>query len=188
MGTGNYDVSNMYIMLGTDINSASAKVLQVTGAVVNPGWQGAASTGVDQSDIAVVQVGGGFPAGYSPATVFTDLSSLKKGENVILAGYGITNAKTKAGAGVLRKTEVTIADPNLGNTEIVFDQTNGHGACHGDSGGPAFINQGGKLLLLGLTNRSYPDSAPDDCEHQAVYTKIAAYSDFITQAEGTLAQ
>jgi secreted trypsin-like serine protease len=180
---------NLRIVFARDINGTIDKsmVLPITGYIANPGWQGDASQGVDQHDIAVIRLDGALPAGYHPATLLSaDASAgLKKGEVTELAGYGITNAKTQDGAGTLREVDVKILQ-QLGQTEVVLDQRTGKGACHGDSGGPAFVNVGGELQLWGVTNRGYPDNAPDDCRHEVVYTRIAAYADFISQSASQL--
>ena len=44
----------------------------------------------------------------------------------------------------------------------------------------------GGISLAGLTNRSYPDSAPDDCAHDVVYTKLPAYKSWIARSEKKL--
>ncbi|MGZ3708863.1 MAG: S1 family peptidase [Bdellovibrionota bacterium] len=180
------DMASLEILYGTSILTSKAKKARVLGALANPGWQGDASSGVDEHDIAVVRFEGGLPKGYAKAKILEDSSGVRAGDSVTLAGYGITNAASQAGAGVLRKVDVTVVNPDLGKTEIVFDQSSGHGACHGDSGGPAFVKQGSSLLLLGLTNRGYPDDAPDDCLEQSVYTKISAYLNWIQSAVSTL--
>ena len=158
-------------------------VLPITGYMANPGWQGDDSSGVDQHDIAVIHLNGALPAGYHPATLLSASASaaIKKGDLTELAGYGITNAQTQDGAGTLR--EVSVKDlratrPNRSRP----GPTQGKGACHGDSGGPAFAKVGGELQLWGVTNRGYPDNAPDNCKEYAVYTRIEAYADFISQA------
>ena len=66
---------------------------------------------------------------------------------------------------------------------MIISQSHGQGACHGDSGGPAFIKRRGKIILAGVTNRSYPDHAPDDCAHNVVYTKVPAYRSWIRKTE-----
>ena len=55
---------------------------------------------------------------------------------------------------------------------MILDQEDGSGACHGDSGGPAFFEKDGKTYLLGVTNRSYPDGAPDDCNIRSSTPKL----------------
>jgi secreted trypsin-like serine protease len=81
---------------------------------------------------------------------------------------------------------VGVADPRSGKSEMILDQSRGHGACHGDSGGPAFVRQGKKMVLAGVTNRSYPSQAPDDCAHRVVYTKVSAYRSWIQKGEAKL--
>lgn len=170
-----------------DLTTVSDIVHPIYNFVANPGWKGENSTGVDQHDIAVIRFKGSLPDGYAPAHLLNPSTALTPGETVTLAGYGITNAQTQAGAGTLRKVDVTLAK-KLGKTEEVLDQTDDAGACHGDSGGPAFVTVDGQLLLWGVTNRGYPNNAPDDCVHESVYTRITAYTDFINQAAGDLRQ
>jgi secreted trypsin-like serine protease len=170
-----------------DMTTVSATVHDIYGFVANPGWQGEQSTGVDQHDIAIIRFKGSLPSGYQVAALLPNSAVLEKGESVTLAGYGITDAASQAGAGLLRRVDVPILK-KLGKTEEVLDQSQGTGACHGDSGGPAFATVGGKLLLWGVTNRGYPDNAPDDCVHESVYTRITAYTDFINQAAEQLRQ
>src|SRR6185437_2455079 len=173
-------VSDLRIVFATDINKLNqSEVRAITGLQANPGWQGENSTGADQHDIALMRIDGSLPAGYHPANLLSasDSSALRKGETAVLAGYGITDAQSQDGAGVLRKVDVKISK-QLGKTEVILDQRDGKGACHGDSGGPAFTADG---QLWGVTNRGYPDNAPDDCVHYAVYTRIQAYASWIAQ-------
>jgi secreted trypsin-like serine protease len=165
----------------SDLTTVTDTVHDIYGFVANPGWQGEQSTGPDQHDIAVIRFKGNLPSGYSVATLLSKSTALTKGETVTLAGYGITDAASQAGAGLLRKVDVQVLK-KLGETEEVLDQSEGAGACHGDSGGPAFVTVNGKLLLWGVTNRGYPDNAPDDCVHESVYTRITAYTEFVNSA------
>jgi secreted trypsin-like serine protease len=139
-------------------------------------------TSEDQNDVGVVSFQGGLPKGYEPAKLLTEASALTKGTEVELAGYGITQADTQKGTGVLRKAEVTVSNPSYGKTEVILDQSRGEGACHGDSGGPAFVRLGNINYLWGVTSRGYPNSSGDDCAHEVVYTKIASQIGFIESA------
>lgn len=171
------------MIFGSNVRSPDSVKRPVTGEVVHPGY--GRHRGMDQGDIAVVKFGGGLPNGYKPAALDTK-ESVKKGERVVLAGYGVSDARTRAGAGVLRKAEVSVADPRPGKSEMIFDQSHGRGACHGDSGGPAYFRRGRRMILGGVTNRSYPNTAADDCAHKVVYTKIAAYRPWIEKSEAKL--
>lgn len=173
------------MIFGNDVRSPSAVQRPVTGEIVNPAY-GTRGTSMDQGDIAVVKFGGKLPAGYKPAVLQSN-DSVKRGETAVLAGYGVSDAATHAGAGILRKTSVAVASPRAGKSEMILDQTHGRGACHGDSGGPAYVMQNGKMVLAGVTNRSYPNSASDNCAHKVVYTKVADYKPWIQQSEAALA-
>ncbi|MGK5089061.1 trypsin-like serine protease [Bdellovibrionota bacterium FG-2] len=174
------------LVFAQDMRAPKAKVVQVTGVVVNPTWWSNQSNEKNTGDIALVSFAGGIPAGFSKVKLLTKAAALKKGGSITLAGYGITDAYTQVGAGTLRKADVTILNPKFSTTEILFDQSSGRGGCHGDSGGPAFIKSGADLLLVGVTSRGYPANAPDDCIHQSIYTKITSYSSFLKKAAKTL--
>lgn len=164
---------------GSDHSGNSTNQRKVSKVLVNSAYAKHAGRGMDQGDIALVRFEGGLPSGYYAIEPMTSDHVLKKGLKVTLAGYGISNALTHKGAGVLRKTRVSILDPRPGSTEMILDQTHGKGACHGDSGGPAFVKADGRLLLAGVTNRGYPDRAPDNCASDVVYTKVSAYLSWI---------
>ncbi len=88
---------------------------------------------------------------------------------------------TQENENILKKTDVTVISP-YGDTEVGLDQTQGKGACHGDSGGPAFINVGGVEYLWGVTSRGTGKDGIDDCSNYAIYTKINAEWDFVSKA------
>ncbi len=174
------------VLFGRDLRSAQTVKRQAVASVVNSNWSRHHGRGMDQGDIALVRFPGGLPAGYHRVATAKSDTAIVKGRPAILAGYGISDARTRSGSGILRKTDVRIANPRKGKSEMILDQSHGRGACHGDSGGPAFVQSRGKSILAGVTNRSYPSRAPDDCGHQVVYTKVAAYRDWIKKSEKSL--
>jgi hypothetical protein len=174
------------LIFGRDVRAPESEKRQVSNAVVNAKWTAHQGRGMDQGDIAMVRFPGGLPPGYQPAPMIPSAASIRKGEEAVLAGYGITDARTRAGAGVLRKTRVRVEQDRPGKTEMILDQSHGHGACHGDSGGPAYVRVGGRPVLAGVTNRSYPDSGPDNCAGRVVYTKISAYRPWMKKADARL--
>lgn len=89
------------------------------------------------------------------------------------------------GSGLLRKTSVTIEDNKFAQSEILLNQTKGTGACHGDSGGPAYITVNGQLYLWGVTSRGERDPK-NDCSQYAVYTSTLFYKDWIAQVSNRM--
>lgn len=174
------------LIFGRDLHSAKAQHRAATAVAVDPKWRTHQGIGMDQGDVALVKFGGGMPAGYHQVPTVSSEAAIRTGGVVELAGYGVNNARTHAGAGKLRKTQVRIVDSRPGKSEMIMDQSKGHGACHGDSGGPAFVKSSSGIALAGLTNRGYPDRAPDDCAHQVVYTKVPAYKRWIQANEKKL--
>lgn len=151
---------------------------------VYQGYPSQMNNPVDEGDVALIRIEGTVPSGYVPVQMLDNADELKAGGTVTLAGYGITDASSQTGGGILREVSgIRIVNPDLGKTEVVLDQSQGHGACHGDSGGPGYItDSSGHLVLWGLTDRGYPDGSPDDCMHESVYTKVTAYQGWIADS------
>jgi V8-like Glu-specific endopeptidase len=174
------------LLFGRDLQGPETVKRPITAMKVHPQWKKSRGQGMDEGDIALVKFQGGLPQGYQPVATADSDKILRRGKRAVLAGYGISDAHNRTGSGKLRKAAVTIADPRPGKTEMILDQSHGKGACHGDSGGPAYVRSGRKTILAGVTNRSYPAGAPDDCAHQVVYTKIGAYRSWIDKGERAL--
>jgi secreted trypsin-like serine protease len=142
-------------------------------------WSHRQESEKDTGDIALVLFSGGLPEGTSSASLMNSNQQLSNGEIVTLAGFGISKANQNKGQGTLRSVEVKIADAHFSHSEVSLDQTEQKGACHGDSGGPAFIRaDNGELLLWGVTSRGIEDPA-DLCNGQSVYTRIQFYTGWI---------
>ena len=170
--------STLTLIFSRDIHGASpANFRKIDRVEVPAEWNPMGSGQKDTSDVAVVHFSGGLPAGYAPSNLLPFNQPLSQGQAVVLAGYGITNATADTGAGVLRKTTVVISDPNYSISEVELDQTHGGGACHGDSGGPAYVIINGHPYLFGITSRG-----GGNCDEDVIYTKISAYQDWFARA------
>lgn len=176
------DPANMVVLFGVDARKYT-DVRPVVFAGANEQFNPHEGGGT-WSDIALVYFTGGLPAGYSPIELLSDESLIQKGVATDLAGYGQSNGVKKTGSGVLRRTTVQILDPEFNFGEVILDQTQGKGACHGDSGGPAYVLENSKFKLWGVTSRGENDKS-DDCSHYAVYTNAVAFSNWIS--DGTKA-
>lgn len=170
--------NNMELSFGP--RSAGREARQVEDIAVASPWARHQNENFDNGDIALVKFTGGLPAGFKPASLMKGSHHLSDGEIVTLAGFGTSNG-AGAGAGRLRSVDVKIAKAKYSRTEVTVDQTKGHGACHGDSGGPAFIqDNNGNLLLWGVTSRGI-DDPQDHCAGEAVYTRIQPYVPWINK-------
>ena len=145
-------------------------------------------------DIAMLVLNEDAPADVKPAKLAAAGTVLKKGGTLTLAGFGITTAVIRkevkkngktiiqelegVGDGTLRQVDgMVIANMANNNNEIVLDQKK-KGACHGDSGGPAFLkNADGSMLQVGVTSRGLEKLG--NCNVQSVYTSTIAHMDWI---------
>jgi secreted trypsin-like serine protease len=147
----------------------------------------------DWHDLALVKLASPIPAGYTVAQFLPSKEMLQNGTTVTLAGYGITaavadpNGQSDEGAGVLRKVDVSVKNASYGDTEFLVNETNNKGACHGDSGGPAFVRSGSNLYLVGVASRltendkvaNNGDVGDYSCSVEMVYTNALSQMDWI---------
>jgi secreted trypsin-like serine protease len=138
--------SHMLVFFGADLNGKPDKVAHVTAYLRNPEYGEGYSEELDQdlNDIALVRFEGGIPPGYAAAQILDDIDALVDGAAITLAGYGrsvgdLSEHEGPDGSGMLRMVETTIRTAYHGQSEVLTEQSQGRGACHGDSGGPAFI-------------------------------------------------
>lgn len=170
------------LLFGKNIHSVDANHTRLVDRVEVPAeWNPHASAATDTSDVALVHFTGGLPLGYSASDLLPFDQTLSAGQSVELAGYGISNASADAGAGILRKTQVKIANPHYSVSEVQLDQSQGGSACHGDSGGPAYVVISNHPYLFGITSRG-----GGNCDEDVIYTEISAYADWFTQASAVL--
>ena len=170
------DPNDMQLSFGP--KSGGLETRPIVEMIASPNWKNHRHDEFNNGDIALVKFSGGLPKGISPVTIMKTNHHLSDGEIVILAGFGITNG-SGSGAGRLRSVEVKIAKAQYSQTEVSLDQTKRKGACHGDSGGPAFTqdNSGG-LQIWGITSRGINDPS-NHCVGESVYTRIQPYARWI---------
>ncbi|MES3036391.1 MAG: trypsin-like serine protease [Bdellovibrionota bacterium] len=180
----------MILFFGKSLDAAAANqkslVRGVSKVVYHKGFN--LGKGKDVNDIALIQFEGGLPAGFKAASILTNAASLKSGATVVLAGYGVTTMEgdedTDQGSGVLRQVPMKVDNAAFAPSEILFDQRDNKGACHGDSGGPAFTKSGTRLVVVGVTSRGYDadetlSSEAVKCTRYSIYTNVGAQSTWI---------
>lgn len=189
--------SSLRIVFGNDFNSRSIVVRAVDAYQVSPLWPFRQNTALNTGDIALIKFSGGLPAGYKAIKFLTDSSKLSDGMTVTLAGFGASEvvrvrdprsgalASDHQGSGKLRYVDTTISSASFTKSEFITDSKKGRGACHGDSGGPAFVTVDGEMVVTGVTSRSV-DDPEDTCAVGAAYTSIPFYAKWIVQTANQL--
>jgi secreted trypsin-like serine protease len=173
--------SDLRLIFGTDIRNEQTRTVKMVDAYkVSPLWPFRSDEEFNAGDIAMIKFSGGLPAGYRAAQILNDKSALQNGTVVTLAGYGISDGVAHTGAGNLRYTDVKIQNAAYSESEVLVSQTEGKGACHGDSGGPAYVRVNGQLMLWGVTNRGVNDPK-NDCSVSAAYANILAHTDWLKE-------
>jgi secreted trypsin-like serine protease len=86
---------------------------------------------------------------------------------------------TYLGSDTLRETEAKIE--GFTEKEIRLNESNGHGTCAGDSGGPLLFTSENSLTLIGITSRG-----SEFCDGPAIYTNALEYIDWIEQVANEL--
>lgn len=167
---------DLVVAFGTDISSTNLIVRPVVSTETTPIWPVRQNQTLNTGDLALVAFVGGLPTGYKAARMLGDISQLKDGDIATLAGYGEADGVTGKGAGQLRSVDIAISKVDLSQTEILFDQSGGKGACHGDSGGPAYVTIKGVRYLVGVTSRGV-----DQCKSDSIYTNIPYYAAWIVR-------
>jgi hypothetical protein len=126
--------------------------------------------------------------GVAPRMI-ASTEALAEARTTRLVGFGNTDFWGTTGYGEKRMVDVGIAspDPAYGarpQTEFVAGMPKlDRDSCTGDSGGPAYIDVDGTWQLAGATSRATRNSRRE-CGDGGVYTRVAAYSDWIESVAG----
>jgi len=150
-------VTTATFVIGTDPMAPGISV-PLASKSVHPGFSG--TLGVN--DVAIITLSEPIED-VLPVVLSSDDSGLV-GQSITLVGYGRTaNPQTKPG--IRRETDVPVI--LVDNNKIRYD-FQGHGACHGDSGGPAFYQGSSGAVQVGVTSGG---ATSGDCNDDGLYTR-----------------
>jgi secreted trypsin-like serine protease len=161
---------------------------------VFPRWS--LETSAPNYDIAWARLSRPAPADKKPAEVLRSNAIVRTTPKAAkIAGFGKTATGCKDCSGVLfeAETQVTefIENDTIASLMVVNDSDGNQSACHGDSGGPLFVEKAGKWFLAGATHgynakASFVARTEDNaCEAgHILYTFVGAYLDWIQSTEG----
>jgi hypothetical protein len=131
------------------------------------------------ADVALIKLEQPLPADIVPAAV-APVTSVAPGDRFVIAGYGGTSPDSEAGNGVPRAAAL-IATGKPGTLQIRLfdpatrDQHSGLGACTGDSGGPAFVENNGTFAVIGVVSWSTGAASTAGCGGLTGVTPLALY-------------
>lgn len=182
----NSDVNAMYILFGSELSTESPQ-LAVDKMEVSPYWATNRFNDTDRGDIALLHFVGQAPEGFVPATFLSNNRWIKKNAVAVIAGYGVSDGVQGNGEGYLRTTSIAIEDAQFATSEVLLNQKSGTGACHGDSGGPVYIESHGKYYLWGIISRGVNDRK-NDCSQFLGATKISAHRTWLNRMADKLSR
>ncbi len=199
--------STLIVIFDTDVKVATSAKKYIRASSITPNdlffskkVTGSFVQGEPWNDIGVVELSADAPIDFNFAKLAGTEDQVRLIPNVelVLAGFGVSdpivnevqiiNGKPSVlpikgkpqTAGILRFVEgVSVLDATPDLKEILVDQKNGtRGACHGDSGGPAYLkNADGTLTLVGITSRG--TNTNGNCDQQNVFTNVIGHLDWI---------
>lgn len=175
---------NLYVFFTTKAGP-NVPARQVVNVKASPLWNARQNESQNTGDLAVIRFAGSLPKGYEGIEFLPSTVKLENNLSTFVAGYGISNAVTQTGAGILRSAELKIGNLSFSNTEVLLDQNLGSGVCHGDSGGPAYLTINGKNYLWGIASRA-DDDEENLCNTYSVYTNVLLYQVWIINTMRTL--
>jgi V8-like Glu-specific endopeptidase len=171
------DVQQMVIIFNNDLDcepGTELEVRAVQNGVRHPSWDKMQGGDRNTGDVALLKFNGSIPVGNEVVEIIKNIKALQNNSDVILAGYGVNDGVGNSGSGKLRQVHAHIGNVHFSDSEIQIDQKDGVGACHGDSGGPAFMVSSGKYYVWGITSRG-----EEGCRFSSVYTRVDSYLPWI---------
>jgi len=141
------------------------------------------------SDLAIALLSSQAPQEKSPANVISAAHKIAINDNLILAGYGKTGGDSEIETPVLKRVNVPFRALLNNKTEMYAGEgdvetpnrlSDPHGACSGDSGGPAYLPASQGYTLAGVIVRG-PDTQNGGClSSVTILTDIRPYANWIS--------
>jgi len=187
------NISNLNVMFGTDIQSASSTWLGVVDSEVHPYYNPGGDYEAPDHDIALLRLNQDAPSDVSSIPYLPEAYSLTSsdiGSPLTYVGFGVTggggqNTRKYYFDGALGAicdgpSQCSYGGAVVAPYCIAYSNQYG-GPCSGDSGGPALVERGGIEYVAGVT--SYGDQ---NCEYYGVSTKVDRFQDFIEDFIGNI--
>lgn len=136
------------------------------------------------ADVALAKLAQPLPRSIPPVVLDPGVRAVAAGDVLVVAGYGMTVRGDGRTTGTVRAAELVVTG-QPGTLQIrLFDprtkgDTAGLGACTGDSGAPAFRDDGGNLALVGVVSWSTGPKLTGGCGGLTGITPLVRYLPWI---------
>lgn len=143
------------------------------------------------ADVALAKLPQPLPAIIAPVPLDDGTRLVAAGDIFVVAGYGVTvRGDGRTGGTVRAATLVATGKPNTLQLRLVDPRTNdarpGLGACAGDSGAPAFRDDGGDLAIVGVVSWSTGPNLSAGCGGLTGVTPLVRYRAWIVDTAAVL--
>ena len=141
------------------------------------------------ADVALIKLPA--PIDVTPMPLAALAKSVAVGDRFIIVGYGLTVPGDGRSGGIVRSaTLVATGQPGTLQIRLVDPKTNGSrpglGACTGDSGAPALVEQNGRLAVAGVVSWTTGPALSEGCGGMTGVTPLARYRGWIVSTAAKL--
>jgi hypothetical protein len=143
------------------------------------------------ADVALIKLAAPLPARIPTVPIGGETEQVAVGDALVVAGYGVTvRGDGRTGGTVRAATLVVTGQPGTLQIRLFDPRTKGDspglGACAGDSGAPAFRDNGGNLAVIGVVSWSTGPKLGAGCGGLTGVTPLARYRAWIVETARTL--
>jgi hypothetical protein len=174
------------VFFGNDVHRKDGESRKVIGYQAVPGDL----DDFPNHDLGWIKFEGTPPRGYKPEKILSDSKKLAKGMKIMLVGFGTTAEGHQTGISGRRLRVESVFERYINDDSfksiMTFGPVSGSGACHGDSGGPAYVKIDGEWFLFGATNGVSRQLTPTMNCHagHSIYTFVGDYLPWISTSSG----
>jgi len=163
--------------------SVSGNYTRAAKVIPHPDWNPSATLSPfpfsRPNDIGVIILSEDIPS-FKQAVSIADPKMEVKGKASYLAGFGVSKDRNSNDTGVLRAIVSTFSGENSNIARVSHGKFL-KGVCAGDSGGPAFVDVGGELQLVGATSTGAELPGVGCLGSNSNSTDVRYYKDWIKQ-------
>ncbi|MEQ1663949.1 MAG: trypsin-like serine protease [Bdellovibrionales bacterium] len=159
-----------------DLQDSRIEFRSITSVIVHPQYIVDPTNSLHvKYDMTLLKLNAPAPATAVSAKLVSDRELIQSGLNIVLAGFGKIDGVKKIPATQVMRTTVKIDKGYYSPTQFTYKALGGHASCHGDSGGPAYLdNNSDQPFVVGVA--SWGDQT---CEEMGVYTSVPAMYNWI---------